>query len=281
MEENQPTTQPDDAYELLDSGGGRVLERLGTVTGVRSHPQAWWRRRLGGAEWKKALDLKRDLQQPLKVRFGALTLLVGGAGGSLRALGPELAESWQQTTAACMAFTTKHRRPARVLHLFGGAGGHTLAASLGGAAVAHVDASGESLARARENAAAQPQAGRDIRWVLDDPVKFAQRERTQSQRHDLIILDPPTAPRDGKRGFDLERDLPPLLGTVSALLSDTACGVMLVCRQPGVSPTALLHLMRHDLSIFGGRFEHGELLLGGAAHPSAVPCGAFCHWWKA
>lgn len=278
--ENEPAPATDDRYELLDSGGRSVLERLGGVIGTRANPQAWWRRKLGGAEWRRAVDLKRELKEPLKVRFGRQIMLVGGTGGSLRALGPELKESWQGITSACEAFTAKVRRPARVLHLFGGVGGHTVAAALAGATVAHVELANESLTRARENAAANPQATRDIRWVLDDPVKFAQRERAQNQRHDLIILDP-HSPREAKRGFELERDLGPLLGTVSGLLSDQALGVVLVCRQNGNSPTALLHLMRHDLSIFGGRFEHGELLLSGAENVPAVPCGAFCNWWKA
>lgn len=279
MNEN-PAPMPDDRYELLDSGGGRVLERLGSVTIARPNPQAWWRRRLGGAEWKKAVDLKRDVKEPLKVRFGALTLLVGGHGGSLRALGPELAESWQQVKTACEAFTARIRRPARVLHLFGGVGGHTVAAACGGATVAHVELAAEPLARARENIALNPAANRDIRWVMEDPLKFAQREHTQHQRHDLIIIDPHTS-RDAKRGFDIERDLAPLLATVSGLLSDTPLGVVLVCRQSGISPTTLLHLMRHDLTIFGGRFEHGEILLSGTENVPAVPCGAFCRWWKA
>lgn len=278
--ENESMPAPDDRYELLDSGGRTVLERLGALIGTRANPQAWWRRRLGGAEWRKAVDLKRELKEPLKVRFGRQIMLVGGTGGSLRALGPELQDSWRRVTEACEAFTAKHRRPARVLHLFGGTGGHTVAAALAGASVAHVEQAGESLTRARENAAANPQAARDIRWVLEDPVKFAQRERAQNQRHDLIIIDP-HSPREAKRGFELERDLGPLLGTVSGLLSDQALGVVLVCRQSGVSPTTLLHLMRHDLSIFGGRFEHGELLLSGADNVPAVPCGAFANWWKA
>lgn len=277
--EETTVTELDDRYELLDSGGGRVLERLGSLISVRPNPQAWWRRKLGGADWRKAVELKRALNQPTKVRFGRQLMLLGGTGGNLRALGPELQASWQSVTAACEAFTAKYRRPARVLNLFGGVGGHTAAAALGGATVAHVEVANESLGRARENAALNPQASRDIRWVLEDPVKFSQRERTQNQRYDLIIVDP-HSPREAKQGFNIERDLGALLGTVSAMLSESPLGVVLVCRQIGVSPTTLSHLMRHDLSIFGGRFESGELLLTGAESVPAVPCGAFCRWWK-
>lgn len=279
MDETPTATPADENYELLDSGGGRVLERLGAVSATRACSQAWWRRKLGGAEWRKAPDLKQAVQKPLKVRVGAHFFQIGGSGGSFRALGPELRTSWQSVTERCAAFATKNRRAARVLHLFGGVGGHTIAAAAGGASVAHVESSAESLARARENAALNTLPSRDIRWVADDPVKFAQREKLQNQRHDLIILDPHSS-REAKHGFDLERGLPPLLATVSGMLSDTPLGVVLVCRQGMIWPTTLLQLMKHELSIFGGQFEHGEILLTGAENTPAVPCGAFCRWWK-
>jgi 23S rRNA (cytosine1962-C5)-methyltransferase len=178
----------------------------------------------------------------------------------------------------CAAFAEKNRLPARVLHLFGGAGGVTLAAAQAGAAVTHVDVSAEAIQRVRENAAINTLANRDIRWVVDDPVKFAQRERTQTVRHDLIVIDP-FVPKDAKRGsFELERDLGPLLGTVSGLLSEKSIGVWLFCRQGSVSPTTLLNLMRQEFTIFGGGFESGELLLHGAADTPPVPCGTFAQW---
>jgi len=277
----EETTAPEakDDYELLDSGGGRVLERMGMLISARAMPQAWWRRKLGGGDWRKAVDLRREGGGLMKLKVGTLLFQVGGAAGHLRAVGPELSESWQRTSKMCADFAAKVRRPARVLHLFGGVGGHTLAAASAGASVAHVESVSDAVARARENAALNPMASRDIRWVVDDPVKFAERERAQNSRYDLIIIDPQT-PRDAKRGFDLERGLGPLLGTVSGLVSDTAIGVMLVCRQGVVSPTTLLHLMRHELTIFGGSFEQGEILLRGAEGVQAVPCGSFCRWVK-
>lgn len=282
MDETQPTDAPNDNYELLDSGGGRVLEKWGAVTCARPGQQIWWRRKLGGAEWKKALDLKRDVKEPVRVRFGKLVFLIGGAGGSPRALGPELRESWDRVTAMCAAFSTKMRRPPRVLHLFGGVGGHTLAAALGGASVAHVEAHQESLSRARENASlnATALASRDIRWVLDDPVKFAQREKAQNARHDLVIVDPHSS-REAKHGFEPERDLAPLIATASGLLSDSPLGLVVVCRQGNLSPTTLQNLLKHELSIFGGRFECGELLLRGAESVPSVACGTFGVWQKA
>lgn len=280
MMENETTTG--EIYELLDSGGGRLLERAGGLITSRACHAAWWRRKLPGAEWRKAVELKQALKEPVKVKIGPVRFQLS-PGGSLRALAPELEELWEEVQGLCAAFVDKQRMAPRVLNLFGGAGGATIAAAQSGAAVAHVDSSAEAIKRARDHAALNTLANRDIRWVVDDPVKFAQRERTQNSRYDVIVIDPFT-PKDAKRGaFELERDLGPLLGTVSGLLSDKAAGVVLSCRQGAVSPTTLLHLMKQEFSIFGGMIESGELLLTGPEGSTvpAVPSGAFACWLKA
>lgn len=279
MADHDPSNE---SYELLDSGGGRVLEKIGGIVTSRACHAAWWRRKLPGVEWRKAVDLKQAVKAPLKVKIGPLRFQLT-PGGSVRALAPELEEHWEEVQGLCATFLDKQRLPARVLHLFGGAGGATLAAAQSGAAVAHVDGSAEAIKRAREHAALNTLANRDIRWVVDDPVKFAQRERTQTTRYDLIVIDPHT-PKDAKRGaFEIERDLGALLGTVSGLLSDKAVGVMLFCRQGSVSPTTLLHLMRQEFSVFGGNVESGEILLTGPEGSTVpvVPSGAFACWFKA
>jgi 23S rRNA (cytosine1962-C5)-methyltransferase len=273
------TTPQDDFYELIDTGGGRLLERLGGITSSRAAPGAWWRRKLPGGEWRKAVELKRALKAPLKLRIGTLRFLLHPQAG-MRPLAPELQAQWERVSSLCAVFAEKQRRPARVLHLFGGAGGFTLAAAQAGAAVAHVDTSADAIKRARDHAALNTLANREIRWVVDDPVKFAQRERTQTTRYDLIVIDPYT-PKDAKRGgFELERDLGALLGTASGLMSDKPIGVLLCCRQGAVSPTTLQHLMRQEFSIFGGTVESGEILLKGGDGVPAVPCGTLAWWMK-
>jgi 23S rRNA (cytosine1962-C5)-methyltransferase len=271
-------TDPE-SYALLDSGGGRVLEKLGTLVSSRASHAAWWRRKLSGNEWRKAVDLKRDVKEPVKLRIGSVRFILSPQGG-VRGLAPELEEEWERVSAFCVTFAEQQRRPARVLNLFGGAGGFTLAAAQAGAAVAHVDASADAIKRARDHAAINTLANRDIRWVVDDPVKFAQRERTQTTRYDLIVIDPHT-PKDAKRGFEIERDLGALLGTVSGLLSDKPIGVLVCCRQGVVSPTTLQHLMRQEFSVFGGRVESGEILLTGEESVPAVPFGTLARWLKA
>ena len=115
--------------------------------------------------------------------------------------------------------------------------------------------------------------------MLEDPLKFAQREKAQNARHDLVIVDP-HASREAKHGFEPERDLASLIATASGLMSDTPLGLVVVCRQGNLSPTTLQNLLKHELSIFGGSFECGELLLRGAESVPPVPCGTFGVWQK-
>lgn len=263
------------AYELLDSGGGWLLEKIGDVTMSRPCPHAWWRRRLPVAEWKKAAH---PGPAPLQISFGPLRFEMASAGG-LRAVGPELRAHWERAAELCAAFERRQRRSARVLNLFAGEGGFTLATAAVGAEVTHVGADNDTVLRARQNANLSLFAARSIRWVVDHPVKFVQREHAQNRRHDFIILDPPAA-RGGKDGFQIERELPGLLATSSALLSGDALGVVLVCRHGSVLPTTLLNLMQQEFGVFGGRFESGELLLRGVEGALPVPCGVFCRWLK-
>ncbi len=295
-----PVVPVSESFELLDSGGGRVLEHLGGgIFTVRPCAPAWWRRKLPGGEWRKGLDSRQAIKAPHKLKIGTVRFQLN-PGANVRMLAPELQESWTRIQALCTAFFQKNRVAPRVLHLFGGAGGSTLAAAQAGAAVTHVDASADAVKRARDHAALNTLANRDIRWVVDDPIKFAQRERAQpasgSTRYDLIILDP-HSPKEGNaagkggrpgqgqgqgsRGFDLERDLGPLLATASGLLSDKAVAVLLFCRQGNpISPTSLLHLIRQEFSVFGGTPSAGELLLKGAEGVPAVPSGVFGMWTK-
>lgn len=310
-----PVTPPSELYALLDSGGGRVLERLGgDLLTVRPCPPAWWRRRLPPPEWRRAIDSRQAVKPgaPIKLKIGPIRFQLN-PGASVRSLSPELEDHWEQIQALCAAFHNRHRLPPRVLHLYGGAGGATLAAAQAGAAVTHVDASADAIKRARDHAALNTLANRDIRWAVDDPVKFAQRERAQpaagSNRYDLIILDPHSPnPRDQNQGkggqsrpqggkgqnqatissprpshFEPERDLSALLATASGLLSDKATAVLLFLRQGAlVSPTTLQHLFRQEFSIFGGTSSSGELLLSSEV-PSVpgIPSGTFGLWMKA
>ncbi len=268
------------SYQLLDSGGGRVLERVGDLIFTRGCPPAWWRRKLPSAEWRRAVEAKQAVKEPLTIQIGSLSFVLA-PGISLRTLAPELRDFWEQVSSLCSAFAEKQRVPARVLHLFGASAGFTMAAAQGGAAVTYVETSTEALQRARQHASASALAGRDIRWVVDDPVKFVRREQAHSARYDMILLDIPMSGDAKRGGFDLERGLGPLLAATSGMLSEKAIALFVCCRQGHASPTTLLHLLRQEFSVFGGAFDAGEILLRGDDGVPAVPSGVFARWLKA
>lgn len=197
------------------------------------------------------------------------------------ALQPECRAVWQQIAAQCTAYTQRERRPARVLNLFAAGGGATLVAARAGAEVWHVESSVERVNAARELATLNGLSAKPIRWVVDDPAKFLEREKRAGHRYDGVIIAPTCDPRPGQKGgFRVEQHLPALLGQVSTLLSPAPLGVTFIGRDAVLPPTTLLHLLRESFSIFGGRCEAGELLLTGGEGVNAIPCGVRGFWRK-
>ncbi len=195
---------------------------------------------------------------------------------------PEQREQWQRIAQDCAAFPARHSRAARVLNLFAYSGGSTLAAARAGAEVCHVDASKGMVDWARRNAALNALQEKPIRWIVDDAVKFLERELRRGQRYDLLILDPPSYGRGAKgEVFKIENDLPGLLSLLAQLHSPEPLGVLISCHTPEFTPISLHHLLQQA---FGkhGLLEHGEMLLRGDADVLPVPSGSFCRWtWTA
>ena len=194
---------------------------------------------------------------------------------------PELAPHWRRVRERAAAFAAKQMRPARVLNLLGGTDVLTLAAAAGGAEVWHVADSAEQITAARDAATLNGLSGKPVHWVVDQPSKFLEREKRGAHRFDLIVLDPPCDHRpDARGGFRVEQHLPALLDLASHVVSSTPMGALVTCRGAAPSPLALQHLMRQTFSVFGGRFEAGELQLTGAESVAAIPCGSFAWWMK-
>jgi 23S rRNA (cytosine1962-C5)-methyltransferase len=191
---------------------------------------------------------------------------------------PEQREQWQRIAEDCAAFRLQHGRAPRVLNLFAYSGGSTLAAARAGAEVCHVDASRGMVEWARRNAAFNGLQEKPIRWIVDDVMKFLEREVRRGQRHDLLVLDPPSFGRGAKgEVFKIEEDLTTMLALLTGLLSKDPAGVLISCHTPELTPISLHHLL---LQAFGknGTLEHGEMLLRGDADTLPVPSGSFCRW---
>lgn len=277
-------------YELLDSGSFQKLERFGSVVLSRPCAQAVWQQTLPKADWQKVTaTFFRDggnqwrgrdkLPETWAIEVDGTKFQLSSTDFGHLGIFPEQRDQWRRIREVCTAYAQKHNRPARVLNLFAYSGGSTLAAAHAGAEVCHVDASKGMVDWARKNAAINGLEEKPIRWIVDDVTKFLERELRRDRQYDLLILDPPSYGRGAKgEVFKIENDLPPLLSLLGKLMSPQALGVLLSCHTPELTPISLHHLLQQQFGRNGGKVEHGEMQLRGAASVLPVPSGSFA-WW--
>jgi 23S rRNA (cytosine1962-C5)-methyltransferase len=259
-------------YQLLDSGDGKKWERFGTIVLCRPCPQAVWRpqkkieadaifSRENGNQWTCKTKLPSEWDILIRgVRMKISTTDFGHLG-----VFPEHSALWDWMRPLIS-------KGDRVLNLFAYSGGATLAAAQQGSSVCHLDASKGMVDWARGNAALNQLSSHPIRWIVDDALKFLQREEKRESRYDAIILDPPTFGRGGKgEVFKIEEEIVRLLHLCKNVLSSSPKFVIFSCHTPGFTPIVLGHLMEQ---VFGKKPEIGEMVLESASTFS-VPSGAF------
>jgi 23S rRNA (cytosine1962-C5)-methyltransferase len=284
------TPGPSD-YALLDSGGGRKLERFGTIVVDRPEPQALWSRHLGAGAWGKAhavFSASADDEEkgkwrfdrpvpdswPVKVRDAVLTCRLQG----LWHLGlfPEQLPHWEWMLGEIGRVTGE--RP-RVLNLFAYTGAASLLAARAGAEVTHVDASKKAIQWAKENQTASGLGDAPIRWILDDAAKFVAREVRRGKTYHVILVDPPKFGR-GPEGevWDLFPGLPGLLNNAAQLLAPDRAAMILTVYAIRASALAFEQLAADVLSERGGHLTAGELALTAEGGGAAVPTSLFVRW---
>ncbi len=274
-------------YEVLDCSGGEKLERWGDYLLVRPDPQVIWdtprthrgwkhrnahyhRSKKGGGEWEFF-----QLPEQWPIHYKGLTFHLKPFNFKHTGLFPEQAVNWDW-------FSEKIRRanrPVKVLNLFAYTGGATLAAAKAGASVTHVDASKGMVAWAKENAAASGLKDAPIRWLVDDCVKFVQREIRRGSRYDAVIMDPPSYGR-GPKGeiWKIEDSLHPFLRLCVKLLSDRPLFFLINSYTTGLAPAVLTYLLGTELRDYGGHVESEEIGLPVTESGLALPCGASGRW---
>ncbi len=275
-------------YALLDSGGGRKLERYGRHTVVRPEPQCWWAPRDPAAfDAADAVFDPDDEDEAGRWRFAGRALdtfplawrdvRFTGRFTPFRHLAffPEQAANWDWLDGRIRRLN----RP-KVLNLFGYTGVASLACAAAGAEVTHVDASKKSVAWARENAGLSGLADRPIRWIVEDARKYVAREVRRGSKYQGIILDPPKYGR-GPTGevWRLFEDLPGLLRDCAALLSDDADFLLLNAYAARISGLSLAHLMAEATQSRSGRIDWGELALSeDGPDARAIGLSFFARW---
>ena len=169
----------------------------------------------------------------------------------------------------------------KVLNLFAYTGGATVACADAGAAVTHVDASKGMVTWAKENAAASGLANAPIRYLVDDCVKFVEREIRRGNHYDAIIMDPPSYGR-GPKGeiWKIEEKIFPLVQLCTKVLADKPLFFLINSYTTGLQPAVLSYMLNLELkSRFGGTVEADEIGLPVRGKQGLVlPCGASGRW---
>lgn len=279
-------------YCLLDSGGGRKLERFGSVSLCRPDPQALWRPRLAPAEWESA-DLTfvresdrggrwqpragapralRQADPAWEIGYREARFVVRPTPFKHVGLFPEQAANWEFIRAVGQSLRSSGGERPRLLNLFGYTGAASVLAAGEDWEVTHVDASKASIAWLRDNIAASGLPERCMRLICDDALAFARREVRRGSRYHAVLLDPPHYGR-GPKGerWQLEEGLAPLVEAAAALLEERAV-LVLSTYAVGYSPLAFHNLLA-DLP--AGEISVGELALRENDSDRRLPAG-FC-----
>ncbi|MBQ7973190.1 MAG: class I SAM-dependent methyltransferase [Lachnospiraceae bacterium] len=275
-------------YEVLATSGGEKLERWGDYILVRPDPQVIWntphthagwkqknghyhRSSKGGGEWEF-----RNLPQEWSISYRDLTFRLKPFSFKHTGLFPEQAVNWDWFSS----IIKESDRPLKVLNLFAYTGGATLAAAKAGASVTHVDASKRMVQWAKENAVASGLGDAPIRWLVDDCVKFVEREIRRGNHYDGIIMDPPSYGR-GPKGeiWKIEESIFPFVELVSQLLTKDSKFLLINSYTTGLQPAVLTYMIETAIvPKFGGKVESGEIGLPVSQDGLVLPCGASGRW---
>ena len=274
-------------YEILDCSGGEKLERWGDYILVRPDPQVLWdtprtprewkpinghyhRSSKGGGEWEFF-----DLPKQWSINYKELTFNLKPFNFKHTGLFPEQATNWDW-------FSDKIKqanRPIKVLNLFAYTGGATLAAAKAGAHVTHVDASKGMVTWAKENAVSSNLQDAPIRWLVDDCLKFVEREIRRGNHYDAIIMDPPSYGRGpGGEIWKIEDSIHPFIKKCAKILSDKPLFFLVNSYTTGLAPAVLTYLLSTELKKFHGKVNSSEIGLPVSASGLVLPCGASGRW---
>lgn len=275
-------------YEVIDCSKGEKLERWGDYFLIRPDPQVIWdtprkhrgwkkpdghyhRSAKGGGQWEFF-----GLPQQWSVNYRNLTFQLKPFSFKHTGLFPEQAANWDWFGD----LIAQAGRPVKVLNLFAYTGGATLAAARAGAGVTHVDASKGMVNWAKENARSSGLEKAPIRWIVDDCVKFVEREIRRGSRYDAIIMDPPSYGR-GPKGevWKIEDAIHPLVKLCAGLLSDRPLFFLINSYTTGLAPSVLSYMLSVEIiPARGGAVTAGELGLPVTSTGLVLPCGASGRW---
>ena len=281
-------------YEVIDTCAGEKCERWGDYILVRPDPQVIWdtghnnpawkqknghyhRSNKGGGEWEF-----RNLPKEWSIKYRDLTFNLKPFSFKHTGLFPEQAVNWDWCAEKIRTAIKEKGRSLKVLNLFAYTGGATISAAAAGASVTHVDASKGMVTWAKENAVSSGLSDAPIRWLVDDCVKFVEREIRRGNTYDGIIMDPPSYGR-GPKGeiWKIEDSIYPFIQLTAKLLSKDSVFFLINSYTTGLQPAVLPYMMNTTIvPQFGGRVEAEEIGLPVTESGLILPCGASGRWCK-
>ena len=276
-------------YEVIDTSSGEKLERWGDYILLRPDPQVIWntekkhplykklnghyhRSSKGGGEWEFF-----DLPNEWSINYGNLKFNLKPFSFKHTGLFPEQAVNWDWFSSIIKKAKAENPdREIKVLNLFAYTGGATCAVAMAGANVTHVDASKGMVTWAKENAVSSGLENAPIRWLVDDCVKFVEREIRRGNKYDAIIMDPPSYGR-GPKGeiWKIEDAVFPLINICADILKDEPLFFLINSYTTGLQPAVLSYMLNTVLvNRFGGKAFADEIGLPVSSNGLVLPCGA-------
>ena len=277
-------------YEIIDASNGQKLERWKDIYLLRPDPQIVWnngdllekyrsmidavyyRSNKGGGHWENL----KNIPGSWNVDYKGLTFNIKQMGFKHTGLFPEQAVNWD----FMMDKIKKANRPIKVLNLFAYTGGASCACLKAGASVTHVDSSKGMVDWFKENVKSSGMEDYPVRYLIDDVVKFVQREIRRGNKYDAIIMDPPSYGR-GANGevWDIEKNLNYLVEICTEILSDEPLFFLINSYTTGLSSTVLSNILRMTVNKkYEGKVTCGEVGIPIKENNLVLPCGIYGRW---
>lgn len=276
-------------YEILDMADGKKLERWGNFILNRPDPQIVWKEKSfpnkwdfvhsvyyrsnkGGGHWEN----KRDIKDTWQIKYKDLTFNIKQMGFKHTGLFPEQAVNWDYMIDKIK----QSNRKIKVLNLFAYTGGATVACAYAGADVVHVDASKGMVSWAKENIVSSGLEDRYVRFIVDDCIKFVEREIRRGNKYDAIVMDPPSFGR-GANGevWNIEESLFKLIKLCQEVLSDNPLFFLINSYTTGLSPSVLENILYLTINKqYKGKISSGEVGLPMKDSNLVLPCGIYGLW---
>ena len=280
-------------YKILDMADGQKLEKWGNIILSRPDPQIIWKQKSFPKKWQEinatyhrsktgggSWEFNKKLPQKWKVQYKNLTFNIKPMGFKHTGLFPEQAVNWDWMIETIKQAKAKRSAEIKVLNLFAYTGGATVACLSAGASVCHVDSSKGMTTWAKENVTSSGLQEKPVRFIVDDVIKFVNREIRRGNTYDAIIMDPPSYGRGAKgEVWQFENNIYELVELCTKILSKQPLFFLINSYTTGISSKVLENILQLTIAKrYKGQIEAGEIGLPMENSKLVLPCGIYGRW---